>query len=168
LLARFGAVSALPTIRYWSVSDKKWEDLITRASALAGPDPRQHRPDFAPAEMIGGADLFFAQDDNRSTGDVVYRLRVREFAPDRLVVATENISPVRYLLLSLAGAGDLQAVYFLQRLAGEEWGYYSLVRTGAGASALAAGHAASYVNRAVAFFRHLAGLPAAQDPPAAP
>ena len=102
LLARFGAISALPTIRYWSVSDKAWQDLVTSASALGGPDPRRRRPGFAPAELAGGADRYFAQDDNRSTGEVVYRLRVRELAPCRLVVATENTSPVRYLLFPLS------------------------------------------------------------------
>jgi hypothetical protein len=99
---------------------------------------------------------------------VVYRLRVRETAPDRLVVETENVSSVRYLLLPLAGPGDLQALYFLERRSANEWGYYSLARTGAGTSSLTEGHEASYVNRAVALFRHLAGLPTDQGPPAAP
>ena len=44
------------------------------------------RPDFQVAEMAGGVDLYFAQNDNRSTGDVVYRMRVREIDPDQLVV----------------------------------------------------------------------------------
>jgi hypothetical protein len=168
LLARFGAVSTLTAIRYWSVSDKRWQTLITNASALEGPDAAKRRPDFSVAEMRGGIDLYFAEDDNRSTGDVVYRLRVRETAPDRLVVETENVSSVRYLLLPLAGPGDLQALYFLERRSANEWGYYSLARTGAGTSSLTEGHEASYVNRAVALFRHLAGLPTDQGPPAAP
>src|SRR3954453_3743244 len=85
LLERFGAVSALTTIRYWSVSDQRWQNLITSASALAGPDAASRRSDFSVAEMRSGTDLYFAQHDNRSTGDVVYRLRVREVTPDRLV-----------------------------------------------------------------------------------
>jgi hypothetical protein len=168
LLARFGAVSTMTAIRYWSVSDKRWQTLITKASALEGPDAAKRRPDFSVAEMRGGTDLYFAEDDNRSTGDVVYRLRVRETAPDRLVVETENVSPVRYLLLPLAGPGDLQALYFFERRSANEWGYYSLARTGAGTSSLTEGHEASYVNRAVALFRHLAGLPTDQGPPTAP
>ena len=168
LLERLGAVSALTTVRYWSVTDGRWLDLVTDASALEGPDAAKRRPDFRAAEMKVGTDLYFAQDDNRSTGDVVYRLRVREIAPDRLVAETENVSPVRYLLLPLAGPGDLQSVHFLQRLAPEEWGYYGLARTDAEASRLLEGRAASYVNRAVALFRHLAGVPTDQEPPAAP
>jgi hypothetical protein len=168
LLARFGAVSSLSTVKYWSTSDQRWEGLITHAAALDGPDTHHPRPDFRIAEMVGGADLFFAQDDNRSTGDVVYRLRVREIKPDRLVVEAENTSPVRYLMFPLAGPGDLRSLYFLERWSTTEWGYYSLTGVGAGASALAVGHQASYVNRAIALFRHLAGLPTDQEPPAAP
>ena len=116
----------------------------------------------------GGADLYFAQDDNRSSGDVVYRLRVRKIAPDRLVVEMENVGAVRFLLIPLAGPGDLQSLYFFERRSPDAWGCYSLMRTGAGVNPLTEGHAASYVNRAVALFRHLAGLPADQEPPAAP
>jgi hypothetical protein len=168
LLERFGAISTLTTIRYWSITDQRWLRLITDASALEGSDPAKRRPDFSAPEMSTGTELYFAQHDNRSTGDVVYRLRIREIAPDRLVVETENVSTVRYLLVPLAGPGDLQALYFLEYLASGEWGYYSLARTGTGASALLTGHEASYVNRAVALFRHLAGLPTDQEPPAAP
>ncbi len=168
LLARLGAVSALTTVRYWSVSDKRWRTLVTEASALDGPDAAERRPDFGVAEMRAGTDLYFAQDDNRSTGDVVYRLRVREIAPDRLVAETENVGALRYLVVPLAGPGDLQALHFLERLGPEEWGYYGLARTGAGASPLTGGRAASHVNRAAALFRHLAGLPTDRGPPAAP
>jgi hypothetical protein len=168
LLERLGAISALRTIRYWSATDKRWLGLITDASALEGPDASRRRPDFGAAEMRVGADLYFAQHDNRATGEVVYRLRFREIAPDRLVAETENVGAVRYLFVPLAGPGDLQAVYFLDRLAPDVWGYYGLARTGAGASPLLEGHEASYVNRAVALFRHLAGLPTDQGPPAAP
>ena len=118
--------------------------------------------------MVGGADLYFAQDDNRSTGEVDYRLRVREIDPDRLALETENVSTVRYLLIRLAGPGDPQSVYFLERRSADEWAYYSLARTGAGASSLTQGHEASYVNRAAALFRHVAGLPTDQEPPAPP
>jgi len=168
LLARFGAVSALTGVRYWSVSDRRWASLVTDASALRGPDATARRPDFTAAELASGEDRYFLQDDNRSTGAVVHRLRVRELTGDRLVAAMENVTPLRYLLLPLAGPGDLQSVHFLQRLAPEEWGYYGLARTDAEASRLLEGRAASYVNRAVALFRHLAGVPTDQEPPAAP
>jgi hypothetical protein len=168
LLARFAAVTALTTIRYWSVSDQRWENLVTSASALSGPDASMHRPDFQVDEMTAGADLYVVQNDNRSSNDVVYRMRVREFGPNRLTMETENVSSVRYLLLPLAGPGDLQALYVLERQTSTEWGYYSLARTSASTSLLLGGHEASYVNRAVALFRYIAGLPTDQEPPAAP
>ena len=123
------------------------------------------RPDFQVAEIVGGANLCFAQDDNRSTGDVVYRIRVRKIDPNQLVVEVENVN---YLVIPLARPGDLQSLFFLERLSPDEWAYYSLARTSAGASSLIQGHEASYINRAVAFFRHFAGLPTGQGPPAAP
>jgi hypothetical protein len=74
LAARFGAISETKGIKYWSVSDRSWRILITDAAALAAVDgPR--RPDFTGAEVLSGADLYFEQQDNRSSDFVVYRLR---------------------------------------------------------------------------------------------
>lgn len=168
LLARFAAVSALRTIRYWSVWDKRWENLVVDASALSGPDATLPRADFRVDELAAGADVYFAQTDNRSTATVVYRMRVRAIGPDRLVVETENVSAVRYLLLPLAAAGDLQVLYFLERQASDEWGYYSLARVAARTSSLLGGHEASFINRAVALFRYTAAMPTDQEPPAVP
>ena len=41
LLARFGAISRMTAIRYWSVTDQAWGPLVTSATALSGPDPGQ-------------------------------------------------------------------------------------------------------------------------------
>ena len=132
------------------------------------PDADARRKDFGIAELKAGTNFYFAQDDNRSTGGIVYRMQIREIAPDRLVVETENIGAVRFLLLSLAGPGDLQTLYFLDRRTSDEWSYYSLARTAASASTLMEGHAASYINRAAALFRYFAALPTDQEPPASP
>ena len=164
LLRRFGAVSTLTTIRYWSVTDGQWENLFLSASALSGPDPAAKRPDFRLAELAKGTDLYLAQADNRSSGEVVYRLEVRDLGPTRLVVAMENVSTMRYMLLPLAGPGDLQSLYFFDRLPSGAWGYYGLMRITADASFLLAGRPASYANRAVALFRFLAGLRTDQEP----
>jgi hypothetical protein len=63
--------------------------------------------------MVAGGDLFFAQSDNRSSEEVVFRLRVLEMRPGGLVIQTENVSAVRLLLLTLFGPGDIQVAYFL-------------------------------------------------------
>ena len=63
--------------------------------------------------------------------------------------------------------GDLQSMYFLDRESDNVWRYYSIVRTGKNASGLIAGNESSSANRAVAFYRHLVGIPTAQEPPGA-
>lgn len=165
--ARLGAVSRLREIRYWSVTDKAWRPLITDAAAVYGPDDRRRRDDFTAAEMIQGKELYFVQHDSRSTGEVLYRMRVLEKSDSRLVVNVENASPIRFLAFTLFGANDLQVVTFVERRGPGLWGYYSLSRTGMNASRLAGGHESSYVNRAIAIYRHFVGIPSDRDPPAA-
>jgi len=168
LAVRFGGISTLLDIRYWSVHDKEWLPLVTAAVALDGPDPQRTRRDFAASDIGPGADLYYAQTDNRSARAVIYRLHVTEIGPDRLSIEAMNVTPVRYSVLTLFEPGALRTAYFLTRLGPDNWGYYSLTRTGAGTSSFAGGHAPSYVNRAVAFYRHVVGIPTDREPPAAP
>jgi hypothetical protein len=154
-------------VRYWSVSKKRWQDLVTEAHALEGPDGTHRRADFAADEMKPGRDLYFRQ-TNGGSGSVVYRMRVREVASDRLVLETENTTGVRLLVMPLFKPGDLRSVYFFERASPGVWSYYSLTGVHRGASPLAQGHEPSYINRAIAIFRHAAGIPTDQEPPAAP
>jgi hypothetical protein len=94
-------------------------------------------------------------------------MRVVSASPDKLIFETENLTGLRYLFLPLFPPHELQAIYFLERESPGIWRYYSIARTGKDASSLAAGHDASAVNRAVAFFRYFAGIPTDQEPPAA-
>ncbi|TDH59122.1 hypothetical protein E2C06_29100 [Dankookia rubra] len=118
-----------------------------------------------PAEMVPGADLYFAQKDSRSSGEVIYRMRVLDHGPSRVAIAVENITAVRFLLVPLFAPSDLRCTSYLERLSPEVWGYYGLwgIRAGAQTSR----HEALSVNRALAFYRHLAGIPTNQEPPAA-
>jgi hypothetical protein len=167
-LDRFGAISLLRGVRYWSTSDGAWRPLVSSASALDAPDLGRRRADFTAAELRSGRDAYFVQHDSRSSGDVVYRMRVLEGGADRIVVATENVSPVRLMVVTLFQPGALQAVHILQRLSPTSWGYYGLSRTTEdGSSSLAGGHEASYVNRAAALYRFVAGVPTDRDPPMA-
>src|SRR5688572_10317675 len=50
MLTRLGAVSRMQGVRYWSVSRKRWVELVTHSSALTGPRGEK-RADFAAAEM---------------------------------------------------------------------------------------------------------------------
>ncbi len=164
LLNRFGAVSSLPGIRYWSVSDRDWRVLVTEAAAIVGSDSSDRRPDFSAAEMKPGRNLYFAQRDSRSTGEVVYRLRVLESGADRLVVEVENVTAVHAFVVTLFSPGAIKTIYFLDRLGGGSWGFYALL---AADSSYAAGNEASLINRAVTLYRHFAGVPTDGAPPLA-
>ena len=166
LLARFGAISSQIGLRYWSATEHRWRELITAASAVEGPAGKQPRADFSAAELKSGRDLYYSQSDNRSAGQVVYRMRAIEVRPDRIVIAVENVSSIRLLLLTLFPPGSIQSLHFLERQPDGGWGYYGLMRTRADSSFLTGGFVSSYVNRAAAFYRHIAGLPT-EDVPAA-
>ena len=163
LLARIGAVSKTAGIRYWSVSSESWKTLVE--SAHAGVD--KPRADFAPPEFTPGAALGFSQTDS-GAGEVAYRFDVLERSPDRVVLSSRNSSAVRFLLVTLFHPGDLETLWVFDREGTDVWRAYSLTRVGAGANALASGHKSSGINRAVAFWRHFAGVPTDAEPPAAP
>ncbi len=132
-------------------------NLITRASALEGPEANRPRLDFTLAEMRSGADLYFAQAENRAGGDVVYRMRVRDFGPSRFVVAIDNVSPVSRYLVTLFNPGDLYSIHFIERREPGVWGYYGLAWAGDSLVSRLAVPEASYVNRALALYRHFLG-----------
>ena len=135
ILGTFGAVSRSAGVRYWSVSRNRWQDLITEASALAGP-AGQRRADFSVNEMKQGRDLYFRL-RNGDSGVTNYRMRVRDLAPYRVLVESENLTAVRLLMLPVFNPGDLQSVYFFERSSPGIWGYYSLTRVGHGRRRLA-------------------------------
>jgi hypothetical protein len=146
-LARFGAVSHLTGLRYWSVSTNQWQPLVTEAHALDGPRGAQ-RPDFSPAELRAGPQ-FSSETGSFTSGAVIYRVEVREATDARLVITVENVTPMRRLMIDLFDPGELQSLYVLEREADDIWTYYSLTLT--------EGHDASYANRALALFQHYAG-----------
>jgi len=166
LLRHIGAISKLAGMRYWSTTQKRWEVLIVDAYALTGTQAGQRRGDFAPDEMKKGTTLYYEQVDNR-TGKAVYRMQIAEASPDRLVIEVENATTIRYLFFTLFHPGEMQSIYFLDRESENVWRFYSIVRTGKNASRMIAGNESSAVNRAVAFYRYLVGIPTDQEPPAA-
>jgi len=153
-------------MRYWSTTHQQWRTLIVDAGALTDAQSSTRRADFAPAEMQKGSELYLEQADNLS-GKAVYRMHIAEASADRIVFDVENVSLMRYYFVTLFHPGDVQSVYFLDRESDSVWRYYSIARTGREASRLATGHDASSINRAVAFYRSLVGIPTDQEPPAA-
>ena len=168
LLQRLAAVSNLTTIRYWSVSRGRWNNLIDQAYALSTKDKHSRRADFSPAELRPGNDLYFWQDGSNRLETAVYRLHMLTRQADRLVFEVENASHVRLLFVTMFQPADLQVQYVLERESATVWRYYSLFRASGGANPLVARHKRSYINRTVAMFRYLAGMPTDREPPAAP
>jgi len=166
LLHRIGAISHLAGIRYWSTTHKQWQTLILEAHALTDLEHAQRRDDFTSEELKEGKALYFEQADNLS-GRAIYRMHIAEASADRLVFDVENVSTMRYLLIPILRPGEMQSIYFLDRESDDVWRYYSIVRTGKNANWMIAGNQSSLVNRAVAFYRALVGIPTEQEPPAA-
>ena len=166
LLRHIGAISELAGMRYWSTTHKQWRTLIVDAYALTGSLHGQRREDFTSDEMKEGKVLYFEQVDNLS-GKAIYRMHIVEYSPSRLVFDVENVSTMRYFFIPILHPGELQSMYFLDRESDKIWHYYGIVRTGRNASGLIAGNESSSVNRAVAFYRYMVGIPATQEPPGA-
>jgi hypothetical protein len=94
-------------------------------------------------------------------------MHIAEASADRLVFDVENVSTMRYFFIPLLYPGEMQSIYFLDRESENVWRYYSIVRTGKNANQLITGNESSAINRAVAFYRCLVGIPTGQEPPAA-
>jgi hypothetical protein len=165
-LRRIGSISQLAGVRYWSTTRQRWRTLILDAYALPSAQSGQRRGDFQPGEMTEGKVLYFEQTDNLS-GKATYSMRIVAASPDRIVVEIENVITIRYLLVPLFHPGDLQSIYFMDRESPDVWRFYSIVRTAIPTSRLLPGNESSAINRAVAFYRHMIGIPTDQEPPAA-
>ena len=169
MLARIGAISSLRSVRYWSVTDKQWNAMFTRANALEGPNPGSLRGDFSAAELRSGRELYFLAADNRSRDNSVSSLRVSGAENERLVIETANVTALHWLFMSFAAPGNIQTWYFLEHETGDSWRFYSLTRVlYASSFFVEVVPNASYINRAMAMCRYMTGVPTDRDPPAAP
>ena len=166
LLRHIGAISERAGVRYWSATHKRWQTLIVDARALTDAQHSQRRQDFTPAEMKEGKVLYFEQVDNL-TGKATYRMHIAEASAIRIVFDVENVSTMRYSFIPVLHPGEMQAIYFLDRESDNAWRYYGIVRTGKNANKRIAGNESSSINRAVAFYRYVVGIPTDQEPPAA-
>lgn len=165
IATRIGAISATEGLPYWSVTDRQWRPLTSISFAIEDPATRRRRPDFSAQEILSGRNLHFAQNDTRSTGLNVYSLSATSVASDRLVVEVANLTPIRFALVTLFDPQALRSVHFMDRLESGAWGYYGISAVRAGA---VDGQEKSFVNRAGAYYRFLAGVSPAKEPPLAP
>jgi hypothetical protein len=160
ILARVGGVSRLKSVRYWSVTGKHWKDLLSSAQAVTAANGKA-RADFSAEEIRTGQDFHFVLNDNTT-----YRGRVTQATKDRIAFAIENLTSLKFMLMSLFSPGDIKFFCIIARQPGGAWTYHSLVRIGAEATGMGAADGGSYINRAVAYYRHIAGIPTNQEPPA--
>ena len=123
LLTKVGAISTLKEIFYWSAIDKKWGHLANDASALSDANAMDRRRDFAASDFVKGTDLYYWE-DCESTGPTVYRLKVFESTPQRLVISSDNVTTVHKFIFTLFKPGALQSVLFIQQLSPETFGVY--------------------------------------------
>lgn len=168
LLARIGSISSLRDVRYWSTTEKAWRPMALDAWALSSADPWSRRPDFSASEFSQDSSMYYWMNDYR-TGPVVYRMRILErLGEQRVVLGSENVSPVRFLFITLFRPGGVQAVEFIERYGPDLWHFYMLARIDRHASHLVRDQEGSSVNRLVALYRRLANIPTDQEPPAFP
>lgn len=163
LAARLGRISALKSVRYWSVTHKAWQDLVSDAGVLDGPQGKA-RPDLGAGELAPGSAFYYFEVSHG--GRTVYRMTVQERTPARLVVSTENVTPIHVAFLTAFDPGGMQSVIFLDKRGPGLWSYYQTLRATEGASAIALSSDGSYINRLAALYRHTAGIPTDQEPPA--
>ncbi len=166
LLARLGKVSAQTGMIYWDVDQAGWRPLLLEATALAGPDPESRRADFTPAEMRPGAHLFMLYDDDEKPGPTVFETEVREAGPDGFVTVMRNVSAMTLMGFSIADPGGISSMLSVKQVAPGEFDYYALTAVALSSVAAAMTSDADHINRAVASYRFLAGIPGDRDPPA--
>ena len=77
------------------------------------------------------------------------------------------MTAMRVAIVTAFEPGALQSAIFLERRGAGMWGYYQVMRATEGASTMAMGKDASYLNRLAALYRHTAGIPTDQEPPIA-
>jgi hypothetical protein len=165
MLSRIGMISTLSEVRYWSVTDKQWDTLFTRATSLSSANKNALRGDFSASEIRSGGELYFLAADNRLHNETVTRLRVRDVGTERIALEMTNVSPLRWLTFTMVPAGDMQTLYFLYRQKDGSWQFYSVTRV-LNASFLLSRLVGGppYINRAVAMYRYIAGIPTDRDP----
>jgi hypothetical protein len=152
LVERITAVSAYPSIKYWSVSHQQWRPIALEAAPVA-------RPATAAA-----SDLYYAERGDM-TGTSTHRLSVIERTPDRAVLVSQNVTPIRIAIITAFEPGALQLAIFIERAGPGLWHLYEITRVSSESSSLVSSSPSSYINRLDAFRRHLAGVPTDSEPP---
>jgi hypothetical protein len=165
IIERFGAISELQQVQYWSTTDQAWRPMVSAAFAVSSANNEQRRADYSSAELVGPA-RYYRITDTRTYEAVNYSLAMHPSPHGQIFVETTNVDSVRKWGITLYHPDGLHTFYFLSERSPGVWSYYSITRA-VPATFLARGHEKSYVNRAMALYRHYLRLPATAAPPAA-
>lgn len=167
LARKFARISQLKTVRYWSTSAQAWRNMFRDAYALSQPQRGTKRPDFGAADMEPGPVRYIWLEEQGPIGDVIFRIRIVERTQDRLIVDIRNERSVRPPQHPKISAGGYRHVYILDRERPGVWRYYGVTGLRGAGGAAVTWIRGSYLNRATALFRYIAGVPMERDPPAA-
>lgn len=152
LAERIGAISSTKGMLYWSVTDGRMRVLIKESFVLSGTDPTARRRDFSAKEVLAGKQLYFAQDDTRSTGINVYGLKTISADPDHVSFEIVNETAIKVGPITLFAPRTVRSRHFFSRVSGNLWSYYGLTVIEKGQTF---GLTQSLINRGVALYRHL-------------
>ena len=152
LLDRFGDFASYKSIQYWSVTRQQWQPLVAAAGLLGRAPPATN---LAAANFRPGASYNYFEQGRLGTTN--YLLTVRERGADRVVLVSENTTPIATFLGTLFEPGALEAAVILDHHGPDRWGCWQATRAGTGAGMLATSSPESYVNRLSALFGYIAG-----------
>ena len=164
-IKRFGAISALTDIQYWSTTDQAWRPMVSAASAVDSTQSHQPRADYSATDLPGPAH-YYQVTDTRTYSPVTYSLELHSGSKTHLVLETANLDPIKKWGITLYKPDGIHTLYLLEERTPGTWSYYSITRI-IPATFLAKGNKNSYINRAVALYRHYMDLPTTAEPPAA-
>jgi hypothetical protein len=102
--------------------------------------------------------LYFVEEDNRSSEPVTYRMRILEATAERVVVDSENVTPIKSFV-TLFPPGAFRAAYVITRIDARTWGLYAISAATDRASGMVSLGKESYANRARSLYGYFAGKP---------
>ena len=167
LIGKFAAISGFKTVRYWSTSHQAWRPLFRSAHALSTARQGARRGDFDLADLVPGPVKHFWLEENGPVGAAIFRLRVLERSRDRLIIDIRNQRAVNPPVHPKIAAGGYRYLFMFDRAAPGVWRYYGITGLRGKGAAAVTWFRNSYVNRAIAMYRYVAGIPMEREPPAA-
>lgn len=160
ILTRVAALSAYPSMRYFSTSRGRWRELVLAVARRATIDGPDLDGDLNMDELRPGARLYLHQQENTPVADAVYAVDILARGDAELEIQAHNVTKVSWLGMTVFEPGDYQLRHRFFRMAdGLGWRYDGQLRIADCAFCLFGEKADSFMTRMVALYRYLAGRP---------